>query len=156
MRIYLIAVGQKMPDWAQMATDDYLKRFPPGCPVVLKSVPAASRRGNADIGRIKEQEAEAILAAVPKGARVILCDERGRDRSTRALAAEMSDWLNDGQDVAIVIGGPDGLSECLNSIAASKWRLSALTLPHPLVRVLVAEQLYRAWSLLNNHPYHRE
>lgn len=156
MRIYVVAVGQKMPAWAQQATDEYLKRLPKACPVCFKTVAAASRRGQTDINRIKAREADALLAQIPDKAQVILFDERGKDRSTRQLADDMQNWLNEGQDIALVIGGADGFDPRMYQRAQRQWRLSALTLPHPLVRVLVAEQLYRAWSLINNHPYHRD
>lgn len=156
MRIELISVGRKLPDWAEEGTCSYLKRLPVGCPVRLTGIPAAPRGKNADIDRARAMEAERIERAIPAGARTILFDERGRDRDTRAWAAAMGDWLLEGRDVALIIGGPDGVDRSLGQRADEIWRLSALTLPHPLVRVLVAEQLYRAWSLYRNHPYHRE
>jgi len=156
VRIELISVGHKLPNWAQEGTRTYLKRLPAGCPVRLNEIPSAPRGKNADIDRVKTMEAERIERAIPSGARVILFDERGRDHDTRRWAASLGDWLVEGRDVALVIGGPDGVSKSLRQRADETWRLSALTLPHPLVRVLVAEQLYRAWSLHQNHPYHRE
>lgn len=156
MRIELISVGHKLPDWAEEGTRTYLKRLPAGCPLRLTEIPSAPRGKNADIDRVKTMEAERIERAIPTGARVILFDERGRDRDTRQWAASLGDWLLEGRDVALVIGGPDGVAKSLRQRADEIWRLSALTLPHPLVRVLVAEQIYRAWSLHQNHPYHRE
>lgn len=155
MRIELISVGQKLPGWAEEGTRTYLKRLPNGCPVRLTEVPAAARGKSVAIDRIKAIEAERIERAIPKGAHVILFDERGRDRDTHHWAAALGDWLVAGRDIALVIGGPDGVARSLRQRADETWRLSALTLPHPLVRVLVAEQLYRAWSLRHNHPYHR-
>ncbi|MDG4866416.1 23S rRNA (pseudouridine(1915)-N(3))-methyltransferase RlmH [Guyparkeria sp. 1SP6A2] len=156
MRVELITVGHKLPGWAEEGTQTYLKRLPAGCPVRLTEIPAAPRGKNADIERIKAIEAERIERAIPAGAHVILFDERGKDRDTRQWAGSLGDWLVDGRDIALIIGGPDGVSAQLRQRADERWRLSALTLPHPLVRVLVAEQLYRAWSLHQNHPYHRD
>ena len=155
MKIHLIAVGEKMPRWIQEGYEDYAKRLPGECSLKLVEIPARHRGKNADTARITRQEGQAMLDAVPKNCRVIALDVKGKAWSTPQLSQQLEQWMNGGQDVALLIGGPEGLSaECL-AAAQGRWSLSELTLPHPLVRVLVAEQLYRAWSILRNHPYHR-
>jgi 23S rRNA (pseudouridine1915-N3)-methyltransferase len=156
VKIQLISVGTRLPDWAAAGTAEYLKRMPAACPVVLQEIPAIQRSKTTATSRAKMVECERIEAQIPKNAWRIVCDERGQDWSTVELAAQLADWMQSGRDVAIVVGGADGLTDELRGSAHSLWRLSKLTLPHPLVRVLLAEQLYRAWSLLQNHPYHRE
>ena len=129
--------------------------MPPDCAVQLVEIPAGKRSKGADLTRITHQEGEQTLAALPKGARVVALDVKGRAWSTEELAKELDAWRHDGRDVALLVGGPEGLApECL-SRAEQRWSLSSLTLPHPIVRIVVAEQLYRAWSILNHHPYHR-
>jgi 23S rRNA (pseudouridine1915-N3)-methyltransferase len=155
MRLLIVAVGQRVPDWAQAAYEDYAKRFPPDLRVELKTVktePRASRTPAAAM----VAERERILAALPKGCRLVVLDERGTALSTQALARQLQQWQLDGEDVALVIGGPDGLDPTLRAQARQCIRLSDLTLPHALVRVLLVEQLYRAWSINAHHPYHRE
>jgi 23S rRNA (pseudouridine1915-N3)-methyltransferase len=156
VRIHLISVGTRLPSWAEAGTTEYLKRMPFACPVVLHEVPAVPRSKTTATARAKAEECARIDAQIPKNAWRIVCDERGKPWTTAALSAQMADWMQSGRDVAIVVGGADGLTDELRQSADRLWRLSDLTLPHPLVRVLLAEQLYRAWSLLNNHPYHRE
>ena len=151
----MVAVGQRVPDWAATAWDDYAKRFPPELRLDLKAVktePRASRTVEA----LLAAERERIEAAVPKGARVVALDERGTAVTTVALAAKLRQWQLDAADVALVIGGPDGLDPDFRARAHERLRLSDLTLPHAMVRVLLAEQLYRAWSINAGHPYHRE
>jgi len=156
MKIHLIAVGNKMPPWVKAGTDEYLKRMPSTCSVQVHEIPAQSRGGgHQSVDRIKADEAARIEAKIPKNALRVVCDERGNSWTTQDLADRMSDWMAGGRDVAIIVGGPDGLSDEIRASADILWSLSGLTMPHPLVRVLLAEQLYRAWSLLNNHPYHR-
>lgn len=145
-----------MPDWANAGTAEYLKRMPPACPVLLREVPAVQRSKTMATERAKAEECARIDAQIPKGAWRILCDERGTSWSTAQLAEQMAEWLQSGRDVAVVVGGADGMTDDFRQTADQLWRLSDLILPHPLVRVLLAEQLYRAWSLLNGHPYHRE
>ena len=155
MRLLVVAVGQRVPDWAQVAWDDYAKRFPPELRLELKAVktePRASRT----LEQLLAAERERIEGAIPKGARVVALDERGTALTTLALAAKLRDWQLQGDDVALVIGGPDGLEPAFRQRAHERIRLSDLTLPHAMVRVLLAEQLYRAWSVNANHPYHRE
>ena len=144
-----------MPSWVAEGAQAYLKRMPQACSVQIQEIPAVARTRNQSIDRARAEECARIEAQMPKNAWRIVCDERGKGWSTRMLSERMSDWLPSGRDVAIIVGGADGVTDELRQSADAVWSLSALTLPHPLVRVLLAEQLYRAWSLLNNHPYHR-
>ena len=155
MQIHLIAVGERMPGWVQQGFDEYAKRLPPECALRLTEVAAGKRGKNADITRIRRDESERLLAAVPKGALILALDVDGKHWSTQQLAGQLERWMAGGQDVALLVGGPDGLTEQVRVAAVQQWSLSPLTLPHPLVRVILAEQLYRAWSILRNHPYHR-
>ncbi len=155
MKLVLVAVGQRQPAWADAALDDFAKRFPAECRLELKAVKAEPRTSGKTAQGMMAAEAERIDAAVPKGARRVILDERGERRTTAQLAERLRFWLGDGRDVALVIGGPDGLDASLKASADETLRLSDLTLPHAFARVLLAEALYRAWSLLNNHPYHR-
>lgn len=155
MRLLVVAVGQRVPDWAQVAWDDYAKRFPPELRLELKAVktePRASRT----LPSLLAAERERIEASIPKGARIVALDERGTALTTMALAAKLKDWQLENDTVALVIGGPDGLDPAFRQAAHERVRLSDLTLPHAMVRVLLAEQLYRAWSINAGHPYHRE
>jgi 23S rRNA (pseudouridine1915-N3)-methyltransferase len=155
MKLLLVAVGQRQPAWAQAAFDDYAKRFPPEMRLELKAV-KAEPRGAKTTGQLMSAEAARLEAALPRGVRRVVLDERGERLDTRSLAERMRSWREDGRDVAFVIGGPDGLDAALKASADESMRLSDLTLPHALVRVLLTEALYRGWSLLANHPYHRE
>jgi 23S rRNA (pseudouridine1915-N3)-methyltransferase len=155
MKLLVVAVGQRVPDWASTAWDDYAKRFPPELRLELKAV-KTERRGSKALESLYAAERERIEAAIPKGARIVALDERGTSLSTQALAAKLKAWQLEGDHVALVIGGPDGLDPALRAAAHERIRLSDLTLPHAMVRVLLAEQLYRAWSINANHPYHRE
>jgi len=155
MQIHLIAVGSKMPKWVTQGYEEYAKRMPTDCRLNLIEVPAGQRRKNADIERILRQEADRIEAAIPKGAFVIALDVMGKAWSTEQLATEMGHWMQSGRDVAMLIGGPEGVHPQCLALAEQRWSLSALTFPHPLVRIILAEQLYRGLSLLRNHPYHR-
>lgn len=155
MRIHVLAVGARLPAWARTAYDEYARRLPRQHAIVLAEIatPRRTRGGAADA---VARESARLLAAVPRGAEVVALDERGESWSSADLARRMDGWRRRGRDVALLIGGPDGLSdECLQR-AAAQWSLSALTLPHALVRVVLAEQIYRAWSILEGHPYHRE
>ncbi|MAY39991.1 MULTISPECIES: 23S rRNA (pseudouridine(1915)-N(3))-methyltransferase RlmH [Spongiibacter] len=155
MRVSLICIGSKMPDWVEAGVAEYRKRLPADVQLDIRELPLGKRGKNTDIRRAITQEGEAMLAAVGKGDRIIALDVKGRSISTESLSSSLDQWRMDGDNVSILVGGPDGLaSECL-SAAAEKWSLSAMTLPHPLVRVMFAEQLYRAWTILANHPYHR-
>lgn len=155
MQIYLIAIGEKMPSWVQQGFAEYAKRMPRECALKLVEISPGKRGKNADIARAMRDEGQRMCAAIPKGAKVIALEIGGRTWSTEQLAQQMDHWLAGGQDIALLIGGPEGLSDEARAAAHQQWSLSALTLPHPLVRVVLSEQLYRAWSLLNNHPYHR-
>ncbi|WP_025673784.1 23S rRNA (pseudouridine(1915)-N(3))-methyltransferase RlmH [Salinivibrio socompensis] len=156
MKIQLIAVGNKMPKWVQQGFEEYQRRFPKDMPLELVEVAAGKRSKNADITRILQKEGEAMLAAVHRGSRIVTLDIPGKPWNTPQLASQLEKWKLDGRDVAILIGGPEGLAPDCKAAAEQSWSLSPLTLPHPLVRVLMAESLYRAWSLTTNHPYHRE
>lgn len=155
MRLVIVAVGQRVPDWAQTAWDDYAKRFPHELKVELKAV-KTEPRGSKTLETLYAAERTRIEAAIPKGARIVALDERGTTVTTLALASKLKDWQLGGTDVALVIGGPDGLDPAFRQAAHERIRLSDLTLPHAMVRVLLIEQLYRAWSVNANHPYHRE
>jgi 23S rRNA (pseudouridine1915-N3)-methyltransferase len=155
MRIKLLAVGDRMPPWVRAGFEDYAARLPREWRFELVEIPAAARSKNADIARLKEAEAEKISKALPRGAHLIALDERGEPLGTPDWAKAIEGWQREGQDVCLLIGGPDGLAPGILAGAQRRWSLSRLTLPHALVRVLVAEQLYRAWSVLANHPYHR-
>ncbi len=155
MRIHLIAVGERMPAWVQQGYEEYAKRLPPERSLRLVEI-APGRRGKGfDLARAIQDEGERMLAAIPKGSLVLALDERGKEWTTLELAEQLRGWLQGGRDVALLAGGPDGLAPACRDRAEGIWSLSRLTLPHPLVRVVVAEQLYRAWSVLQNHPYHR-
>jgi len=149
-------VGQRPPAWAQTAYDDFAKRFPPELKLELKAVKAEPRSAGKSPGQMMAAEAARLEAACPKGARRVLLDERGSRLTTVQLAERLQFWLGDGRDVVLLVGGPDGLDPILKSSADETLRLSDLTLPHAFVRVLLAEALYRAWSLGVGHPYHRE
>jgi len=155
MNIHLVAVGEKMPSWVQQGYQDYAKRLPRECSLRLVEIPPGKRGKNADIARAVRDEGQRMLAAIPKGARVIALEVDGRTWSTRQLAQQLDSWLAGGQDIALLVGGPEGLAAEARAAAQQTWSLSPLTLPHPLVRVLLSEQIYRAWSILHNHPYHR-
>ena len=155
MKLLVVAVGQRVPDWAQVAWDDYAKRFPPESRLELKAV-KTEPRGSKTVPTLLAAERERIAAAIPKGARIVALDERGTALTTVALAARLQEWQLENDVVALVIGGPDGLDPAFRQAAHERIRLSDLTLPHAMVRVLLAEQLYRAWSINANHPYHRE
>ena len=144
-----------MPDWAQTAWDDYAKRFPYELKVELKAV-KTEPRGSKTVEQLYAAERKRIEEAIPKGARIVALDERGTSLRTTALAERLKEWQLGGGDVALVIGGPDGLDPEFRQAAHERVRLSDLTLPHAMVRVLLIEQLYRAWSINANHPYHRE
>ena len=155
MKLLLIAVGQRPPAWADAAYADFAKRFPPEMRLELKAVKAETR-GSKTAPQLMAAEAQRIDAATPRGVRRVVLDERGERQTTATLAARMKAWLGDGRDVAFFVGGPDGLDPALKASADETLRLSDLTLPHAFVRVLLAEALYRAWTVLTKHPYHRE
>jgi len=154
MLIELVAVGEKMPAWVEAGYQEYAKRLSGEIRLQLKAIRAGTR-GSGGVERAVQEEGRRMLDALGKSARVIALDERGESWSTRELAQRLAEWLASGVDLALLVGGPDGLAPECRERAERSWSLSPLTLPHPLVRVLLAEQLYRAWSLLRNHPYHR-
>ena len=155
MKLLLVAVGQRQPAWAEEAYAEFAKRFPPEMRLELKAV-KAEPRGAKTAKQLMATEGQRLEAALPKGVRRVVLDERGERVTTIQLAARMKAWLHDGRDVALLIGGPDGLDASLKASADETLRLSELTLPHAFVRVLIAEALYRAWTVTVNHPYHRE
>jgi 23S rRNA (pseudouridine1915-N3)-methyltransferase len=155
MKLLVLAVGQRQPAWADAAWADFAKRFPPEMRLELKALKAEPRSGRS-AAQCMAAEAQRIDAACPKGVRRVVLDEHGSSVSTQQLADRLSAWRGEGRDVALLIGGPDGLDPSLKVGADETLRLSDLTLPHAFVRVLVAEALYRAWTLLQGHPYHRE
>jgi len=156
MRLVLAAVGQRMPGWADTAYEDYAKRFPAELRLELKAVKAEPRTSGRTPAQMMAAEAQRLEAACPRGARRVALDERGQRLSTRELAERLRTWQGEGRDVALLVGGPDGLDPGLKASADETLRLSDLTLPHAFVRVMLAEALYRAWSLGTGHPYHRE
>jgi len=155
MKLLVVAVGLRVPDWAQTAWDDYAKRFPPELRVELKAV-KTEPRASKSLETLYAAERERIEAAIPKGSRIVVLDERGTTLTSVALAARLKSWQLDADNVALVIGGPDGLDPAFKQAAHERIRLSDLTLPHAMARVLLVEQLYRAWSVNAGHPYHRE
>lgn len=155
MRIHLLAVGKRMPPWVDAAYGEYAQRLPPQCSLRLTEIAASRRTAGANLERLLHTEGEKLLAAIPAGAHVVALERTGRQRSSEEWARALQGFLAQGRDLALLIGGPEGLApDCLKR-AHELWSLSALTLPHALVRVVVAEQLYRAWSMLNHLPYHR-
>ena len=156
MKLLIVAVGTRMPGWVCAGFDDYARRMPREAAIELIEVKAEPRTSGKTVPAMMAAEAARIEAALPARCRRVILDERGRDTTTRNLAERLEHWLGDGEDVALLIGGPDGLDPALKASAQESLRLSSLTLPHAMVRPLLAEALYRAWSVLNNHPYHRE
>jgi len=155
MKLVLAAVGLRQPAWADAAYAEFAKRFPPELRLELKAV-KAEPRGSKTTEQLMAAEAVRLEAALPKGARRVVLDERGERLTTLQLAQRLKAWMQDGRDVALLVGGPDGLDGTLKASADESLRLSDLTLPHAFVRVLLAEALYRAWTVMVNHPYHRE
>ncbi|EAW30623.1 hypothetical protein GP2143_00752 [marine gamma proteobacterium HTCC2143] len=155
MHIRLLAVGTKMPKWVEQGVDEYCKRLPPELKLEVKEIALGKRGKGADIRRAIANEGQQMQAAIGDRDRVVALDVKGKPWSTEQLAGNLRDWQLDGANISLLVGGPDGLAqECLDR-ADQHWSLSALTLPHPLVRIVLAEQLYRAWTINNNHPYHR-
>ena len=154
MKVLVIAIGQKLPDWANTACEDYLRRFPKDWNVEVKALKAEDRNTNTT-EKIMQAEAERIRSAIPKNSVLVILDERGVDLTSVKLASKLNSWNDQGRTVVFVIGGADGLDKHLKAEGELMLRLSSLTLPHAMVRVLILEQIYRSWSLLHNHPYHR-
>jgi 23S rRNA (pseudouridine1915-N3)-methyltransferase len=155
VKVNLIAIGNKMPDWVNIASDDFLKRLPSEIKVNEIFLPLIKRGKNPDISRIVRDESRKLLNAVPKDSVLVVLDVLGKKVTTMKFSEMLGSWLEQNQNISIIIGGPDGVSDELLAKASIKISLSELTFPHPLVRVVLLEQIYRAWSILNNHPYHR-
>lgn len=155
MRISIIAVGERMPAWVQQAVAEYEKRFTQECRVEFIDIPAEKRGKNASTDQLLEREAQRIQAAIPARAQVIMLDKSGKMWSSEQLADNMRDWMQQGTDIALLIGGPEGFADSLLQRPFIRWSLSALTYPHPLVRVILVEQLYRALTIIKGHPYHK-
>ncbi len=156
MRIHLIAVGKKMPEWVNSGFLEFSKRMPPELQINLIEITPSVRNKTTPIEKNIKEEGERIHSAIPSNSRLIVLDEKGKNFSSVDLSKKMESWLPMGQDISIVIGGADGVDNVIKQQAVEKWSLSSFTLPHALVRVVVAEQLYRGWSILNGHPYHRD
>ncbi len=144
-----------MPGWVADAWEEYARRMPRELPLELREIPTRKRGRNPDVARLKRDEGQALLAALSPAERVIALDGRGKAWSTEHLATRLETWMGEGADCAFLVGGPDGLDAACLERAAERWSLGPLTFPHPLVRVILAEQLYRAWTITRNHPYHR-
>lgn len=155
MRINLISVGNRMPTWVHQGYMQYAKRLPKECELNLIEITPGKRNKNSDLHKIRKEEGEKMLNAAPNSCHMVSLEISGNAWTTQELSQAMQRWLNRGQPIALMVGGPEGLSPEVIANSPESWSLSKLTFPHPLVRVIVAEQLYRAWSLLNNHPYHR-
>ena len=156
MRITVLAVGGRMPAWVDEGVAEYSKRLPRELRLEWRDIPLAQRgKKNTDVDALRDKEGQALLKAIPDGDRVLALDVRGEAWSTEQLAVRLRNWQMESVNTSLLVGGPDGLSEACLQRADTRWSLSALTLPHPLVRVLLAEQIYRAWTITVNHPYHR-
>ncbi|NCF29622.1 MAG: 23S rRNA (pseudouridine(1915)-N(3))-methyltransferase RlmH [Gammaproteobacteria bacterium] len=155
MRIKVIAVGTRLPGWQQQGFQEYARRLPRECALQLTEIPAATRTRSKPTKQAIQKESDRLLAAVAKNDYVVALDQPGAQYSSEDLSGLLATWLAQGRDLAMLIGGADGLSDACKSRADLRWSLSDLTLPHGLVRVMVAEQVYRAWSILHGHPYHR-
>ena len=155
MQLVIAAVGHKMPAWIEAGFAEYAKRMPPECRVLLKEIKPVERSDSKTAETVMRLERGKIEAALPKGSRIVALDERGKDLTTMQLSQQLTLWQQDGRDVSFIIGGADGLDAEFKQKSDMLIRISSLTLPHGMVRVLLAEQLYRAWSITQNHPYHR-
>ena len=155
MQLLIVAVGHKMPAWIETGFTEYTKRMPPELRIVLKEIKPVERSGSKTAATAMALERERIEAVLPKNVRIVALDERGRDLTSVGLSQQLQAWQLDGGDTALLIGGADGLDPALKAKADSLIRISSMTLPHGIVRVMLAEQLYRAWSITQNHPYHR-
>jgi len=155
MQLLVAAVGKRMPAWVQQGWEEYARRFPRGLSLELKEIPLARRVGHAAVDTLCSTEGLALRSAVPAGFRQVALDQGGRQWSTAELATELERWMREERGVCFLVGGPDGLAADCLARADDRWSLGRLTLPHPMVRVILAEQLYRAWTITQNHPYHR-
>lgn len=145
-----------MPKWVQNGYTEYAKRLPKSCSIKLVELAMATRGKTGSVAKYQQNELKRIENTIPKRAKIIVLDEQGQQTTSLQLAKKLADWLASGQDIALIVGGPDGLHTSLLQKAEWAWGLSKLTLPHSMVRIIVAEQLYRSWSVLQKHPYHRE
>jgi len=145
-----------MPGWVRQGYEEYARRMPKECELVLTEIVPGKRGKNTDVARIVRDEGKRMLDAIPTRNHIVIMDVPGKMLTTKELSETLKRWLESGQNIAILIGGPEGLSDSVRNVARETWSLSSLTFPHPLVRIIVAEQLYRAWSILKKHPYHRE
>lgn len=155
MKIKLIAVGTRMPGWVAEAVDEYTRRLPPEFQLLVREVPMAQRGRNADLRKAVQQESDGLLGQIDERDTVVALEVGGRRHTTESLARRMASQQQRGSDLALLVGGPDGLDSRCRERAGEQWSLSDLTLPHPLVRVVLAEQIYRVWTVLQGHPYHR-
>ncbi|MDH3355232.1 MAG: 23S rRNA (pseudouridine(1915)-N(3))-methyltransferase RlmH [Chromatiales bacterium] len=155
MQIHLIAVGTKMPKWIDEGFTEYVRRMPSECSIKLHEIALPKRGKSSSAEKLREQEGKKMASLLPKSVRQVALEVNGSNWSTERLAERLKFWMESGQDIALLVGGPDGIEPTLSAHSDEKWSLSPLTLPHPLVRVVVAEQLYRAWTILKGHPYHR-
>lgn len=155
MKIRLLAVGGKMPSWVTTGFVEYQKRLPSELTLELVELPLGHRGKGADLGRAIRKEGDAMLAAIGKGERVVALEVEGKAWRTEQLAEQLENWQFEGRNVCLLVGGPDGLDPRCSALADQKWSLSPLTLPHPMVRILLSEQLYRAWTINQGHPYHK-
>jgi 23S rRNA (pseudouridine1915-N3)-methyltransferase len=156
MQLLVAAVGTRMPGWVQQGWDNYARRFPRGMSLSLREIPLPRRSGNFSVEALRAAECQALSAATPDGFRQVALDQRGRQWSTSDLARQLEAWMREERGVCFLVGGPDGLNDEIRTRAHQQWSLSRLTFPHAMVRVILAEQLYRAWSITQNHPYHRQ
>ncbi|GLR70490.1 23S rRNA (pseudouridine(1915)-N(3))-methyltransferase RlmH [Agaribacter marinus] len=156
MQVQIIAVGNKMPKWVVEGSNEYLKRFPSDFRVEFTEISPGKRSKSVNIQNIIDAEGKKCLDAIPKGNKIIALEVKGKAWDTPQLAKQLDSWKMDGRNVSLLIGGPEGLSQDCKNAAEQWWSLSPLTLPHPMVRIIVSEALYRAWSVTQNHPYHRE
>jgi len=156
MKVHLIAVGKKMPEWINSGYTEFSKRMPPELQIDLIEITPSVRNKTTPTEKNIKEEGKRIQSAIPANSRLIVLDEKGKNFNSIALSKKMESWLPMGQDIVLVIGGADGIDPKIKQQADEKWSLSSFTLPHALVRVVIAEQLYRAWSILKGHPYHRE
>jgi len=155
MKIKILTIGTKMPSWVNEGVKEYTKRLPKELTLEIHELPLASRSKNADIQRLIQKESDTMLALVQPQDHVVALEVNGANWSTEKLAANLENWQMNGQNVVLLVGGPDGLGDACRQRANQQWSLSALTFPHPVVRVILAEQLYRAWTVTQHHPYHR-
>jgi 23S rRNA (pseudouridine1915-N3)-methyltransferase len=155
MKLRLLAVGQKMPSWVEQGYKEYAKRLPSDCNLELVELASAHRGKSTSVAKVKQQEGEMLLKAIKPQEWVVALDVKGKPWSTEQLSEQLTNWRMDGKDICLLIGGPDGMSDEVMARANQRWSLSNLTLPHPLVRIVMAEQVYRAWTILQGHPYHK-